>query len=500
MAEANPTSLLDAFARRVSLTPDALFFRHHPAAYKTFGRVDDEVAALAGDLKAVGIGEGTRVALHLSNDSNWIVALLATWRLGASAVVLGGLLRAGEVVKLAIASETELVVTAQSELTLDDGPPVLRLTGAGRLAASAGSTPVPSANSPVHPGSPACVFATSGTTGTPKLVTHTHADLARSAAQMMQVYGGRTIFRPTAPPPSVPPGLILYPFGHIAGVHAFALRLWAGRRIVIVDRFDPAVLSTLVREEQIDVLQLVPAMVHTLATTTQEIDLSPVKYVTSGTAPLPPATREAFERRYGVPLLATYGSTEAGPVAHVRYVDVVSGHLPSGSVGSVAPGVQLRILDPSGAEVPRGDVGEIVVRKGETSEWVSTSDLGHLDDNGYLFVTGRQSDLMIVGGFNVFPADIEAAIERSGLGGPAVVVPLDDDRLGEVPAAGVVGLLESDIPKLIEFLRSEIAHYKVPRYFVGIDEVPLTERHKVDRIRAQELIRAAYLCQSAGER
>ena len=223
-----------------------------------------------------------------------------------------------------------------------------------------------------------------------------------------------------------------------------------------------------------------------------------MKYVTSGTAPLTIATRERFEARYGVPVMQAYGMTEVGAVAQERYDDVVAGRRGPGSVGRIATGVdvQIRQLDD---DRPDGE-GEILVRTDETSTefiggapvpvdddgWFATGDVGRIDD-GILYITGRVQEKIIVGGFNVYPAEVEDVARRSPVVRDAVVVGLPDDRLGEVPVAGIVWAGAPAEAALLEELRANLAAYKVPRAFFPLDAVPLTPRDKVDRRRAAEL-------------
>ena len=251
-----------------------------------------------------------------------------------------------------------------------------------------------------------------------------------------------------------------------------------------------------------DSLQLSPTMIHMLATAEEPVDLRGVKYVTSGTAPLTIATRERFEARYGVPVMQAYGMTEVGAVAQERYDDVVAGRRGPGSVGRIAAGVdvQIRHLDD---DRPAGE-GEILVRTAEASKefiggapvpvdadgWFSTGDVGRIDD-GILYITGRVQEKIIVGGFNVYPAEVEDVARRSPAVRDAVVLGLPDERLGEVPVAGIVWAQAPDEDALIDELRANLAHYKVPRAFFALDAVPLTARDKVDRRRAAELARVA---------
>ncbi|TMK54657.1 MAG: long-chain fatty acid--CoA ligase, partial [Actinobacteria bacterium] len=176
-------------------------------------------------------------------------------------------------------------------------------------------------------------------------------------------------------------------------------------------------------------------MIHMLATSDEPLDLRTVKYVTSGTAPLSMDTRERFEARYGVAVMQAYGMSELGAVAQERYDDVVAGRRGPGSVGRIAAGVDVKFrhLDD---DRPVGE-GEILVRTDEASSefiggervpvdedgWFATGDVGRLDD-GILYITGRVQEKIIVGGFNVYPAEVEDVARRSVLVTDAVVVGL----------------------------------------------------------------------------
>jgi acyl-CoA synthetase (AMP-forming)/AMP-acid ligase II len=278
--------------------------------------------------------------------------------------------------------------------------------------------------------------------------------------------------------------------------------MWIGRPTVIVPKFTVASVRAFLARYEADTLQLTPTMIHMLATTDEQLDLRGVKYVTSGTAPLAVATRERFEARYDVPVMQAYGMTEVGAVAQERYEDVVAGRRGPGSVGRIAAGVDVRIR-PLDDDRPAGE-GEILVRTDEASKefiggepvpvdeegWFATGDVGRVDD-GILYITGRVQEKMIVGGFNVYPAEVEDVARRSALVRDAVVVSVPDDRLGEIPVAGVVWAGEPEEAALLEEMRANLAHYKVPRALFPLDAVPLTPREKVDRRRAAELARAA---------
>ncbi len=319
-----------------------------------------------------------------------------------------------------------------------------------------------------------------------------------AARRVAAGYARTSDYRPEPAPAHLPPGVVFNPFGHMAGYSRLAFRMWIGRPTVIVPRFSVATTKALLERFPMDTLQLTPTMIHMLATSDEDLDLGGVKYVTSGTAPLSVDTRDRFEKRFGIPVMQAYGMTEVGAVAQERYDDVVAGRRGPGSVGRLAAGVEVKIrhLDD---DRPLGE-GEILVRTDEASTeffggapvpvdvegWFATGDVGRLDDS-ILYVTGRVQEKIIVGGFNVYPAEVEDAARRSSLVEDAVVVGLADDRLGERPVAGIVWAGDADEPGLLNELRRWLAPYKVPRQTFMIEEVPLTPRDKVDRVRAAQL-------------
>ena len=481
----------------------------HVVVVLSYGEVGARAAALARALADAGMAPGETIGCYLPNAPAWVVASLAVWRNGGVVAAAGTLLPGTEVARLFELADVRRVVTVTDAPFFGTYHHVLRVDESGRLV-----DPLPGDGDAGESGwedaagalpaadDRAVAILTSGTTGRPKGITHTHGDLVAAARRVAAAYARDSGYRPDPAPAHLAPGVVFNPFGHMAGYSRLAFRMWIGRPTVIVPRFTVAATRALLARFEMDSLQLTPAMIHMLATTEETLDLGAVKYATSGTAPLATATRERFEARYGVPVMQAYGMTELGAVAQERYEDVIAGRRGPGSVGRIAAGVEVRIrhLDD---DRPAGE-GEILVRTDEASRdfiggepvpvdaegWFATGDVGRIDD-GILFITGRLQEKMIVGGFNVYPVEVEDAARRSGLVRDAVVVALRDDRLGEVPVAGIVWAGEPDEEALLEGLRADLAHYKVPRGLFHLDAVPLTPREKVDRARATDLAEAA---------
>jgi acyl-CoA synthetase (AMP-forming)/AMP-acid ligase II len=506
---AEPESLLEiAVLRRKADDPFLLTIEErepHPVTARTYGEVRARAAALAAALVEAGATPGERVGCYLSSAPCWVVGTLGAWWAGVQIAAVGTLLPGPEAARLFEVAQVKTVISVKGAPPLPSSFRVVTVTPEGDLADD--SAPVPAAGRPVpavslpDPDATAAIFFTSGTTGLPKGITYTHGDFVTAAKRIAGGYARNTGYRPSAAPPQLAPGVVFNPFGHTAGFIRLSFRMWIGRATVLIPKFTvPAARAYLARYAP-DSLQLTPTMIHMLATSENAPDLSGLTYVTSGTAPLSAVTRELFETRFGVPVMQAYGMTEVGTVSQERLADVLAGRRGPGSVGRIATGVEVRIRPLADEDRPAGE-GEILVRGKEMpAEFVggaavpldgdgffATGDIGRLDD-GILYITGRAQEKIIVGGFNVYPAEVEDAARRSPLVRDAVVVGVPDDRLGERPVAGIVWDGEPDTAALLAQLRAGLAAYKVPREVFAIDAVPLTPRDKVDRRRATELAR-----------
>lgn len=343
------------------------------------------------------------------------------------------------------------------------------------------------------------IVFTSGTTGRPKALVSSHARLIEAARQQSQSYARSPEFRDFVAPEDVAPIVSFTAFGHQAAYNSFAFSLWTGRRLALIDRFSVEAAKTVIERYRLTALRLNPAAILMLATTETDVDMSRLRYVYSGTAPLSAKTKELFTQRYGVPILQGYGQSETGPIALSRYEDVASGREPPGSVGRVLGEVTVRIADPDDRPLPVASEGEIQVRTKQTAEtegssmsvttdgYIRTGDIGRVDPDGFMWVTGRLTDKIVVGGFNLFPVEVEDVLRKSDLVRDAVVVGLPDDRLGERPVAGIVWRGPPDRGELEKLVRAKLAAYKVPREWFDLDQVPLTDRGKVDRREAMSI-------------
>jgi acyl-CoA synthetase (AMP-forming)/AMP-acid ligase II len=500
------------FRRRLAADPDSPFLQLPDGRSWTFRDIDALSSVLEKRLWAHSVRSGDVVGLYQWNEPSWFVSVLAAWKVGGVAALCGAVSPAAEAVRRFELVRPKVVISSDAP-DLSSRWGIIEVDLSGRIQRESPSDPdvvEPFVSTNPDADDSACIFFTSGTTGDAKALVKSHSYLASAPRQTAETYSRSPSFRPRMAGADKPPGLSFNPFGQSASFGRLVFRLYIGRPLVMIRKFNVDTVKQLAERYPLDTLQLTPAMVHMLAFTDSEINLSSLKYVNSGTAPLSLATREAFEKRFGVPVLQAYGSTEGGVTALERYEDVIAGLRGPGSVGRITPESEWRIVDAFGNDVAVGEEGEILGRPNQrtilTAEgesnlpvdeegWYHTGDGGRVDEHGILYLIGRLKEMMIVGGFNVFPAEVEDAMRESPSVRDTVVVSIPDERLGEIPVAGIVWEPEAEdetdverIRGLISEVRSRLAAYKVPRRWFSIVQVPLTPNGKVDRLAA---VRAA---------
>ena len=270
----------------------------------------------------------------------------------------------------------------------------------------------------------------------------------------------------------------------MSGLFRTLLNIFEGRRIALMDRFRVAEFVELVARHRPRAISLVPtAMAMVLEADVDPAALTSVEVVTSGTSHLLPAVHAAFESRFDVAVLTSYGATEfAGGVA--------GWNLPlyrewrdrkQGSVGRPQRGREVRVVSPSDrSELPAGETGQIEVRTAG-GDWVVTTDLGRVDADGFVFIDGRTDDVIIRGGFKVTPDDVARALRAHPLVREAAVTGIPDERLGAVPVAAVVidpsGGTDAD--ELLDHLRGRLTGYQMPARLLIVDELPRTASLKI---------------------
>lgn len=496
-------SLAHLLAWRLAEAPDAGFVFVEDDGPWTYRQLAAAAVTMARELD--GLAPGGRVVLRIGNDERFPAAASAIWSRSCAVIPMHPAAPATEVGRVVAAMGAGAVIADPGDPYV--GAADVPVVTMARLAD--GSPDLADAYTPpaIDGSDPALVLLTSGTTGEPKGVVLTHDSAWSNLRATVSAFRSDT--GPTRlAGDDKPPNLIANPLSHTAGVVRLLFALYVGRRIALLRKFDGVVAKRLLDRHGIDNLTINPTMLRILLEALPEgADLGKVKYVSSGTAPLPAALREEFEARFGVPVLQAYGQTEAfGGIAIESARDVLAGRRRPGSVGKPLPGVELRIVrtegPDAGTDAGVGEQGEIRARSSsstagylgagpaanspvDTDGWLSTGDLGHLDEDGYLYITGRIKNVIIRGGFNVIPEEVEAALATDPAVRDAVVLGVPDDRLGELPVALVEA--SSSAEEVAAHVAPLLAAYKRPGRVHVVAALPRVPNGKVDRPAARRL-------------
>jgi acyl-coenzyme A synthetase/AMP-(fatty) acid ligase len=286
--------------------------------------------------------------------------------------------------------------------------------------------------------------------------------------------------------------LVTLPIVHIGGLWSLLQSLVAARPIAMLDRFTVEGWHTLVKDHRPVVAGLPPAAIRSvLDSDISREDLSSIRAINAGTSPVDPELVDAFFRRYEIPILVVYGATEfSGAVAGWTLKDFQSRWGDKkGSVGRAFPGVRLQVVDDDGAVLGPDVTGRLQVASaqagGSGDTWIATSDLAHLDEEGFLYVDGRADDVILRGGFKVSPETVVRALRAHPAVADAAVAPVPDQRLGQIPIAAVelrAGVV-TDGDALREHCRTSLTPYEVPARIFIVEALPRGAALKVDRRR-----------------
>ena len=337
----------------------------------------------------------------------------------------------------------------------------------------------------------AFVTWTSGTTGVPKPILHSHGGYLELLDRVL----GSIRSRPADPDRPPPPNLVPVSLALNAGLYQVLFGLRAGTGLVLMERFDTAAFAELVRRHQIRSTVLPPAAMVMLTEDPAVTDLSPLRYVRSITAPLSPLAARRFADRFGIVVLNSYGQAEIGEVIGWTADDARSHPDKVGAAGRPHRDVDVRIVDAAGDAVPVDAVGELLVRpprmavgyagghelsdRLDTEGFIRTGDYARIDGDGFVWIEGRVSDVINRGGNKVFPDQVEEVLQLARGVTEAAVVGVPDPRLGEVPVAFVVGDAGDD--ELEELCRRHLIPYKVPVAFRRVTALPRSDVGKVLR-------------------
>jgi fatty-acyl-CoA synthase len=465
----------------------------------SFAEVHRRTTSLANGLADSGIGEGDNVGVLCRNHRGFVDATIALSKLGANAYFLNTSFAGPQLAELIKAEKvTALVYDQEFTEAVKQGARRCRRfvawvdepTGRGRSSDPTLESLIATHNDR-HPAPPAKpgrqIILTSGTTGRPRGANRGAPGTLNPLVAFLSRIPLR--HRDTT--------LIAAPLFHAWGLGNYALSLVAGASVVLHRRFDPEAILAAIEEHQVTVLAAVPVMIQRIMdlpeTTRRRYDTRSLRVVGLSGSPLSDRLAHSFMDSFGDIVYSLYGSTEVGWAAIATPEDLREA---PGTAGLPPRGTVIRIVDEEGDEVPVGTTGRIFVGSellfegytaGESKEMLdklmSTGDLGHLDEAGRLFVEGREDDMIVSGGENVFPQEVEELLRAHDAVADAAVVGVPDERFGQRLKAVVVARDDHGVSPddLKAYVRANLSRFKVPRDVELVDDLPRNPTGKVLR-------------------
>jgi acyl-coenzyme A synthetase/AMP-(fatty) acid ligase len=490
MANAEP---LEAQARRALDGPPAAPAIEFDGHWHDWREVKAVADAVAGLLLEAGVGDRGPVAFVPRNRPEAIAAELGmiaarqtirmVYAFQSATGIARDVARSGAAAVVAMRQDysRELLEVVRSQglaaIALDETMSARCVDGAERCGLVCADVP----------GEPEISVHTSGTTGPPKLVSFSFDTISRYVVGQNMIALGSDDRMPPVP--------LYFPLGNISGIYSVIPPMLHRMRVVLFDRFTLDGWLDYVRRFRPVTPGLPPAAVRMLLDRDLPKEaLEPIRMLMAGAAPLDPTVQRTFEEKYGIPILVSYGATEfGGPVAAMMPADRERfGMDKIGSVGRPYAGARFRVIDPeTEREVPAGEDGLLEViapRMGD--EWIRTTDIGMVDEDGFLFLRGRADGAIVRGGFKLLPKTIERALCLHPAVAGAIVVGLPDERLGQVPGAVIsakAGLERPRISELEEHLRQHVYSTHIPTAWRFVETLPLNTSAKPDLSRARQL-------------
>ncbi|WP_328875001.1 o-succinylbenzoate--CoA ligase [Streptomyces sp. NBC_00287] len=478
-------------ARRARKTPHRTALIHGDTSF-TYAALYDRTTRLAHALRARGIRRGDRIAYLGPNHPSYLETLFAAGTLGAVFVPLNTRLAGPEIAYQLADSGAKALIHGPSHLVAGTDIRLYVEVGAAyeELLASADADPI---DEPVGPDDTCIIMYTSGTTGRPKGAMLSHGNLTWNAVNVLVDTDLVTEER----------ALVSAPLFHTAGLNMLTLPvLLKGGTCVLVESFDPGATFDLVERHRISFMFGVPTMFDQLARHPRwaDADLSSLRILTCGGSPVPTPLIAAYQER-GLTFLQGYGMTETAPGA--LFLDAEHAVSKAGSAGVPHFFSDVRVVRPDLTPAEVGETGEVVVRgphvmsgywglPEETAAsfadgWFRSGDAARIDDDGYVFIVDRIKDMIISGGENIYPAEIEDLLLAHPDIVECAVIGVPDDKWGEVPRAIVVAREGAalDPDDILASLSGRLAKYKIPKSVVLADELPRTASGKLLKSRVR---------------
>lgn len=471
----------------------------------SYGELQSQVAAMRGAFAGLGISKGDRVALLCGNTIEFVISYFACLGSGIVCVPLNPTAPAPELQRELGVVGARAVVIAPSAVAGWSGVDRAALPHLTHVVATTGDlhnslqfrellNSVAAPLVEVQPDDLAIMLFTSGTAGSPKAAMLSHGNLQSNLEQLALVR--------TLDDTDVVYGVL--PLFHIFGLNVvLAYSLMRGSSLVLIERFDPATAVETIRDRKVTLIPGAPPLWMAFAQMPNlpADTFASVRTALTGASKMPEHTTHTLFERFGLLVTEGYGLTECSPVVTTTTdVDRDTALTKIGSIGRVLPGVEVRLVDESGENTLRGDAGEIWVRgpnvfRGYFEDaqataraltpdgWLRTGDIAVIDDDGFLYLVDRAKDLIIVSGFNVYPAEVEEAIREHPAVAQAAVVGVEHPHTGEAVRAYVVLRADAHLDEdaLIDHCHDRLARYKCPTKVLFVPQLPTGATGKVLR-------------------
>ncbi len=500
------SNIREMIEKRAEESADNVFLAFYDR-YITFGEFNELVNRFANGLLNLGIKKGDVIYVYLQNSPEHLVASLAAVKIGAIACPINILLKQEEIEYEFNDSGGKLVVTEpmfmpiveairpntpsiQHIVELSDSPKEGNVSYQALLDENSPELQ----DIPIDKNDLAFIFYTSGTTGKPKGAMLTHWNVVFCLAGIREALGpqpGEEIDEESQC------ALIFLPMFHVNAMMSLLSGIYRGFKIALLRKFSVREFGPTVEKEKCTFFSAVPKVYKILLEAKDQVlqyDLSSLKYGICGAAPMPPETIKEFEREYGIEILEGYGLTE-GTVASTLHRR--GGKKKIGSIGPALPGQEVKIMDENGNPLPPGEIGEIWIRgdnvmvgywgkEEETKKtlvdgWLRTGDIGYMDEEGFFYIVDRAKDMIIKGGENIYPKEIEDVISQHPKVHDVAVIGVPDELSGEEVKAFVVPRIGEKVEpeEIIEYCKERLADFKVPRYVEIVLALPVSPVGKV---------------------
>ncbi|MGB4548601.1 MAG: AMP-binding protein [Syntrophales bacterium] len=456
----------------------------------TYGDLRKAVNSLANHLESLGVEKGDKVAVMLPNIPEFVISYFAVLKLGAVAVTLNIMSTSYELRHLLGNSDSKVFITiAQSAKRYEEIKKEIPLCRhillvdhegpSSPFMEAIGKGPFEFSMPPIDSDDPAVMVYTAGLTGSPLGAVLTHKNLLSQTTLFPGLFEGKPEDH----------GMAIIPLFHTFGATANMLGVMCiGCTVTILDQFNIDAILKAIERDRVTYIGAVPRvflgmLLHEEA---GKFDTGSLRLCITGGSSMPPQYMPAFSKKFGCVLTEGYGLTEASPVCTVGRLSMP---IKPGSIGTAIPGVEVKVFDASGREVPTGQVGELVVKgvnvmKGyykdtEATErvmkngWLHTGDLARIDEAGYVFLTGRIKRMIITSGFNVYPREVEMILDSHPAVEASRVIGKPDLMRGEIVKALVVRRKNeaADERAILKHCRTYLSSYKVPREIVFVDSL-----------------------------